>query len=332
MSRRKVTLAINNIFNNLDELKVNNPSIFDKTLKTLGFTKVVYERCYSLGLYRLNNIFNRLSELAELYDYDGDKLITLSRNIRKVYRKYNVVEKTIKPKTNKPKSKKKISSISNKRLLNNIDNRANGVCCLCATFKELSKINRNNFISLMKKEYPRICEYDLTKERIKSWQDEYDQIIKTFIPVFKRRRKKLLDFHIIFEMKLPKIRTNLGSDKYVYSDAVIVGDDGFVVLEFKQRDASDVEAINYFCSQALKYIKRLRFHKKGRLQKYRYTYLVLTNEPEINVWTYDDKEDFWYGNTRGVAEDICSEFFDKVKPINDIEEWLTAGFKEKKSK
>lgn len=336
MSKRKVTLAINNITNCLNQLKKNNPAVFDKTLRTLGVNKIVFERCYSLELYRLSNIYDCLDILDELYDYDGDKLITLARNIRKVFQKYNVVQPVSKSKgKTKPKkntAKKNKTVLASERLLKKIDARASGECCLCATFNELSKIAQKDFISLMRKRYPNICGYKLSKEKVKSWRDEYDQIVKTFIPVLRKHDRSILNFHIVFELRLPKFRTDLDADEYVYSDAVIVGDDGFVVLEFKQRDTSDSKAIDYFCSQALKYIKRLRFHKIGRRQSYRYTYLICTKENENKVWIYDDKEDFWFGNPKGVAEDICTEFFDNVNPNDDIEEWLTAGFREKRAK
>ena len=67
MSKRKVTLAINNITNCLNQLKKNNPAVFDKTLRTLGVNKIVFERCYSLETEarRYKEEYTRLAEILK---------------------------------------------------------------------------------------------------------------------------------------------------------------------------------------------------------------------------------------------------------------------------
>ena len=338
MSKRKVTLAINNITIYLNELNENDPTVFNKTLKALGVNKIVYERCYSLKLYRLANIYDCLDILAELYEFDGDKLTTLARNIKKVH-KENIFVQTSKKAKSKTKGNKthlknppqKVPNSSNERLLRKIDARANNECCLCATFNELSKISQKEFISLMKRQYSNICSHKLSLNRVNSWKDEYNQITKEFIPVFKEFYRNLLNYHIVFELKLPLDPKDLSLDKYVYADAVIVCDNGFVVLEFKQRKK---DVVDFYWKEALKYVHRLRYHKVGRLQNFKYSYLVCTLEKEDGLWFYENKKHFWFGNSKNVAEDISVEFeyVLSAKPCDDIERWLTAGFKEKKVK
>ena len=91
-------------------------------------------------------------------------------------------------------------------------------------------------------------------------------------------------------------------------------------------------AVDQFSEQAQKYVKRLRFHKIGKSQRQRYTYLVFTKEKEEGVWIFKDKDDYWYGNPKGIAIDLVDDFFESNVPYDDIEEWLNAGFKEKHRK
>lgn len=212
-------------------------------------------------------------------------------------------------------------------MVDRISESSENNCCLCTTFREFLLINQEEFIRLMKTNYYNMCNHDLSKGKVKSWRDEFNQIKNAFIPVFKKFDDGILDFHIIFELQLPLDPKDLDLDEYVYADAVIVGDDGFVVLEFKQRDA---EVVNYYWKEALKYVHRLRYHKVGRRQSNRYTYIVCTKEKENGIWCFKDKEDFWYGNSRSVADDLCSQFFKDNYPCTDIAWWLNAGFKEKR--
>lgn len=327
MSKRKASLAVNLISNYLDELHSKKPEIFNKTLKQLGVNKIVSDKCYSVGIFKLKDLYASLETIKESYNYDGDRLWTLKKHIQKIY------EKQLKIKSVKSIKVKKITTPPHKkalhhsRLISIIESRSSDECCLCATFRELVKLTEKEFIDLMRFQYKKICKFKLDKGRVNSWRDEYREIIKHFIPIFRHHDKNILDFHIIFELKLPLVRTDLSVEQYVYCDAVIVGDDGFVVLEFKQRDA---DVVDHYWKEALKYIKRLRFHNIGRKQHFRYTYLVCTAEPEINVWCYDNKEDFWFGNSQSVAKDMCTQFFDLTVPNTDIHGWLTAGFREKR--
>ena len=154
-------------------------------------------------------------------------------------------------------------------MVDRISESSENNCCLCTTFREFLLINQEEFIRLMKTNYYNMCNHDLSKGKVKSWRDEFNQIKNAFIPVFKKFDDGILDFHIIFELQLPLDPKDLDLDEYVYADAVIVGDDGFVVLEFKQRDA---EVVNYYWKEALKYVHRLRYHKVGRRQSNRYSY------------------------------------------------------------
>ena len=208
-----------------------------------------------------------------------------------------------------------------------ISETANNNCCLCVTFRDFLQMDQAEFIETMKANYYTICDYPLTKGKVKSWRDEYNQIKRTFIPVFQEYDDDILDFHIVFELQLLLDPKDLDLHKYVYADMVIVGDDGFVVLEFKQRDTKVVE---HYWREPLKYVHRLRYHKVGRHQSNRYAYIVCTKETEDGIWYYKDKKDFWYGNPKSVAEDLCSQFFDNNEPCEDIERWLNAGFREKR--
>lgn len=331
MSQRKVTLAINNIRKSIVFLKTKDSRVFDKTLKTLGVYKPVYERSYSYGIYRLSDVEKRIDDLGEIYDHNGDRLISLSRNIREICKKYpgwnqlNTSTTSIAPKKQPIKGAKQSS---HDRTINKISSRAHD-CCLCLTLSELSKISEKDFISLMKAEFKNVTGHKLEGSRTKSWRDEYRQFVNVFIPIFRRYDRNILNFHIIFELKLPLELTNLDSGNYVFADAVIVGDDGVVVFEFKQLDSS---TIKYDAKQALKYMHRLRYHKISSRQHERYTYIVYTKETDSQVYCYDNKRDFWYGNPRGVARDLCTQYFDNDVPCEEIEEWFSAGFWKKRKK
>ena len=322
--------SINKITKQLSRVKeTGDTELFEKTLKEAGASPYCYNHAKKLGLSTINDIYVNLDRLIIVYKYVQTRLKNLAENIEKICFSYLKASKSKKTKVVKSKKKQvKVQTNLSNSLLKKIDDRANG-CCLCCTFSELARMSEIDFASLMKKQYPNICDYKLSKEKIKSWIDEFKQFTSVFIPVFKKQSREILDFHIIFELQLPKFRTDLESQEYVYSDAVIVGSDGFVVLEFKQRDSNSVDV---FVSQALKYIKRLRYHRIGRKQTHRYTYLVCTKEKNDGVWCYDDKENFWFGNSKSVANDLLSQFFDDNEPFEDIKEWLAAGFKEKRSK
>lgn len=332
MSQRKVTLAINNIRKSIVFLRSKDNRIFYKTLKTLGVYKLVWERSYSYGIYRLSDVESSLNNLDKIYENNGDRLTSLSRNIREICKKYpggnqlnSSVLKTDITSNNVSKSNK---NSSHDKSIDRIQKRTSN-CCLCLTLLELSKISEQDFIKLLKVNFNSVTGHKLEGSRTKSWRDEYRQFKNVIIPIFRRYDKEILNFHIVFELKLPLELTNLESGKYVFADAVIVGSDGVVVFEFKQLDSS---TIKYDAKQALKYMHRLRYHKISAHQHERYTYIIYTKETDAQVYCYDDKKDFWYGNPKGVAKDLCTQYFDNDTPNEDIEEWLSAGFWKKRSK
>lgn len=332
MSQRKVTLAINNIRKSIVFLRLKDNRIFEKTLKTLDVYKPVYERSYSYGIYRLSDVEKRIDDLDEIYEHNGDRLISLSRNIREICKKYpggNQLNSSSTLTGNKKNSvTKKVRTSSQDKIISKIKSRTNN-CCLCLTLLELSKINEKDFIALMKSNFNNVTGHKLETSRIRSWKDEYKQFANVFISKFKRYNKNILNFHIIFELRLPLKLTNLDSGNYVFADAVIVGEDGVVVFEFKQLDSS---TIKYDAKQALKYMHRLRYHKISSHQHKRYTYVVYTKETDDQVYCYDNKRDFWFGNPEGISKDLCTQYFDNDIPCTDIEEWLSAGFWKKRIK
>ena len=440
MSSRKRTLAINNTNKSLNVLRENVPEIFSKTLFELGVNKSTRERLNLIGIKTLEDVYKHYDFIQGEYNFDGEKLTRLSRQIREICKKYldsqslaTLSNKTVNSLKNTGKTcnfrkndsnslrekysflplktkrtleelleqnkvkaiafkngeikellsyskKNRILNFSNgeevcfytidssiseyslekkaetksdktnytktqatkairkttqksvktspeiEALSNEIFMRVNDECCVCATFKELLALGEQGFMTLMEKQYKYVCFYPLEKSRKKSWRDEYRQLTQVFIPIFKRHDKNILNYHVLFEMKLPMDVKDLDSEEYIYADVVVVGDDGFVVLEFKQQDAGGVDK---FQRQATKYIHRLRFHRIGRHQHHRYSYLVFTKENREDVWCYGDKKDFWFGNSKNVAKDMCYEFFDCTEPNSNIEEWMTAGFKQK---
>ena len=232
------------------------------------------------------------------------------------------------PKRRAKSNKTKGNSSAHKKLLKDIDSRANG-CCLCLTFRELLKIKESEFVSLMRNQYKHICGKKLSSSRISSWKDEYKQFKEIFIPVFRKEDPEILDFHVVFELKLPLDVKDLESNLFVFSDAVIVGDDCVAVLEFKRLDST---TIDFDYKQAKKYMHRLRYHKAARLQSEKYVYVVYTKEIGDTLYSYEDKDNFWFGSPRAVANDLCYQLFNGNVPCFDIGEWLDAGFKQKKQR
>ena len=323
--------ALKRINNHITKLlEAKETSFLNRKLKEIGASPYCYNYAYKIGLMTLNDIYVSINQLVKKYNYVQSRLKNLADNISKISTAHLKGVKKRAAKTNKtPTNTKKEKVKTNTTIINRIKKRTSEYCCLCSTFSELSKISEKDFVGLMKKQYPIICGYKLSKERVKSWRDEFNQLTHEFIPVLKKYDKNIMNFHVVFEMKMPMRVTDLEYEEFVYADAIIVGDDGFVVLEFKQRDSS---VVDHFVTQAVKYIHRLRFHRIGRKQSFRYTYMVFTKETKNGVWCYDNKEDFWFGNSKSVAEDMCTQFFDSNSPIQDIGEWLEAGFKEKHAK
>lgn len=330
MSKKVVTLAINNIKEMLAFLKTTDEKIYEKTFRALKFHKPVYKRCYSYGLYRLSDIERSLDNLREIYNNDGDKLISLSKNIRTVYKKCcegkNLSKKAAKEFTKKQKTITPKKAIVHDKLIKRI-NKKTHECCLCATLKELSKISEEDFIKIMKSNYRPLTGYKLEAAKLRSWRDEYHQFINTIIPIFNEHNKNILKFNILFELKLPQDLKNLDSNKFVFADAVIVGNDGIIVFEFKQLDSTSIE---FDVKQAAKYMHRLRYHKTGAHQRKRYTYVVYTKEVDNQVHTFKKKRDFWFGSPKAVAIDLCSKYFDHDVSCLDIKKWLDAGFWKKR--
>lgn len=337
MSKRKITLAINNIAKYLELFRQNVPNSFNKTLKTLGFHSIVTNECYPRKIYRLGDLEEALDCIDALYDFNEGRLTTLARNVKSAYNKCLEKEQGI---VSKPKRKKQQISLKqliaqelkkspkiSKKLVERIKRQSNGKCCYCSTIKELSKIDESTFVAIMKSQYRAICNQRLEKSQIQSWRDEYRQLIRRFLPLFKRYDKDIMDFHIVFEYKLPLELKDLKSNNYVYPDALIVADNGFVVLEFKQRNNSVAEI---YQKQTMKYVHRLRYHKIGCHQKLRYGYMVATKEDDCQLYYFKGKKDFWFGNPDAVADDLCSRFFVESIPCFDIGQWLNAGFWEKK--
>ena len=88
MSQRKATLAINNIKKSVVCLRQYKPSIFNVSLEKLGVMKVVRNHCYDAGIKTLNDLDSALEILPYVYSEDGDRLISLSRQIRSICKKY----------------------------------------------------------------------------------------------------------------------------------------------------------------------------------------------------------------------------------------------------
>ncbi len=76
----------------------------------------------------------------------------------------------------------------------------------------------------------------------------------------------------------------------------------------------------------------MRFHKMRSSQKNRYAYIVYTKEKDNHLYCYEKNKNVWFGNPESVAKDICNQFLSENEPIEDIQKWLTVGFKEKKFK
>ena len=202
-------------------------------------------------------------------------------------------------------------------------------CCMCLRFKDFDSMTEAEFIHYMKLQYVLINPHKLSDRIVRSWEDEYLQIKKYFLPILKKQNKSFVNFHIIFELKLALDPADIDSGKFVYSDAVIVSDDGFVVLEFKQYDFDIVET---YWREANKYLKRLKRHKIGTKQHLKFVYMICTKANRDGVYPFKKARNFWYGNAKSVANDLCNNFFAKTKPFKDIEKWLSAGFWEKKQK
>lgn len=222
---------------------------------------------------------------------------------------------------------KRNSDTAKNNLINKINERSEAFCCACLTFNELKQLNKNEFIKIMKDNFPLICDYPLEKSRIESWKDEYEEITNIMIPQFEDFDSDFLDYYIIFEYQMPLDLKEPLLDEYVYADAIILHRDGFAVLEFKQKTADCA----YLCYKtALKYVHRLRYQYAARKQKYKYSYLVCTKESANGLWCFKGVKNFSYGNTLNVSEDLITRFLVGSYPIEDITDWLESDFKRKR--
>ena len=320
--------AVKRINTRLSKLAAKGETAFlNKSLKDAGASPHCYSFASKKGLNTLMDVYGSLDKIVKRYGYVQCRLKNLADNIVKICDPVLKGSMSAKPKDGikeAPKKKSKISSSTRSK----ISERAGDNCCLCIKINEMRKMTETDFVSLMKKQYRNICKFKLTPERVRSWKDEYRQFIDCFIPAFRKHDANTLSFYVVFELKLPKFRTDIESDEFIYADAVILGNEGVVVLEFKQREMVVVEQ---FSSQALKYMKRLRYHRLVGRQPHKYTYLVYTKEKENHLDVLGKHKNFWYGNPKAVASDICTRFFNAESPYLDTDEWLNAGFKEKRS-
>ena len=333
----KPNANLNNIKRFLIFLLRYKPDLKYEDLVDLGFNKITAQGCLKNGIYCLHDLNLKFNQLYNIYNFNNERLVAISHSLRKVARMHLTEEqfieclnfKCIGQTVRTRDSYTAVSTLTpHEQMLEDIEERSIN-CCLCITLKELLRITETEFIKLMRKKFKSLTGHDLEKSRTKSWRDEYKQFTKYFIPIIRKNNKNDVNFPVIFEYKLPLELTDLESKEYVYSDAIIVGEEGIVVLEFKQMNS---DGFQFHAKQALKYMHRLRYHKVSCRQHKRYTYVVYTEEKDDKVYSFGNKKDFWFGNPKGVAKDLCTQFFDSVNYCDDIGKWLSAGFWEKRSK
>ena len=88
MYKRKASFAKTNIFKALICLKEFEPRLFKKTFKQLGVKGVVLKHLNESGIDTLSTLYSSLDILDIVYSEDGNQLMTLYRNIKKICDKH----------------------------------------------------------------------------------------------------------------------------------------------------------------------------------------------------------------------------------------------------
>lgn len=137
--------------------------------------------------------------------------------------------------------------------------------CWCGTVASFIAIGRDEWLTRMRKEYPRVFPFPLTPQQEAAWSHSYDALSATFQalgPAYK-------NLHLIFEYGLPKwppTKTGrISKDHAIYADCVLVAKKEVVILEFKDRDLSDREVARKLSLSVRRYRNRIqKFHDQSR--------------------------------------------------------------------
>ena len=123
--------------------------------------------------------------------------------------------------------------------------------CFCSTVEEFLNISKEDWLSAMEENYPFVTPYELSRQQIEAWKDEYDVLHKQLYKAvnIKRAYEKL---SIIFEYVL----WDFDNENGVRPDVILLGKERIGIIEFKSRSIND-ENYKYVTSQAKKYRHRL---------------------------------------------------------------------------
>ena len=151
-------------------------------------------------------------------------------------------------------------------------------CCWCGKIRAFLDTSKEDWLAAMEQHYHYVTPHKLVPGDVRAWENCWDVLHGALAGL----GEPYPDLHILFEYCLPGKVSREGqlSDYCVRADAIIVGRDTAVVLEFKNKPIPQ-DKLPMFARQAKKYRTRLqKYHDESRGMR-KWAVLVPTQSQDL---------------------------------------------------
>lgn len=194
-----------------------------------------------------------------------------------------------------------------------------GQYCYADSISNLMCMTEPQFIAHMKREYPRVTSYDLTREEVESWKRSYRLIKNAF-----KDAPNSSEAIVIFEYVLPAgkfDRKDLFCDQVgCRPDIIILTKTIITIVEVKDRTMAGALDAKYQ-KQAQKYKRKLRqFHMASQDTKIK-VMLVCLQEEDLSV----RESKTWFLSSDGFREKVLSQSIG-TQSLTDPDSWIESDW------
>lgn len=188
--------------------------------------------------------------------------------------------------------------------------------CFCSAIDEFLKTTKDEWLSVMKENYPFVTPYELSESQVDAWKDEYD-VLKRQLKAAVRKNGSYGKLTILFEYVL----WDFDNDNGVRPDVILLSADRIGIIEFKTRSIDD-ENYRYVTAQAKKYRHRL-LHNHDRSKGMKLSVVaVMTSMKDF----YEIKD-----RVKCISPDRFEDCLESLmgrypKPHDDIYGWIGSDY------